>query len=81
METQLEFWHQLGWDMVENTLGKDTEAGRVDERRLVAMMWVLGYHEHVTDSKYCGKCLVGENKWRSVKQPYKKQLCANRSGN
>ena len=44
VEPQLDFWRQLGWDMVENTLDEETEAGGVDGRRLVARKGILGDH-------------------------------------
>ena len=31
-EPQLNFWRHLGWEIVENTLVEETEAGRVDGR-------------------------------------------------
>ena len=33
MDTQLGFWHQLGCQMVENTLDEETDAGGVERRR------------------------------------------------
>ena len=69
MDPQFYFWRHLGWEMVDNTLDEETEAGGVDVRRLVARIGTLGDHELVTDPKYCGKWLVDENKWWRVKQP------------
>ena len=39
----------------------------------------LGYHELVTDPKYFVKWLVDDNKWRSVKHPYKRSYEATRA--
>ena len=35
MEPQFYFWHQLVWEMFENTFDEDKEAGGVDGRRLI----------------------------------------------
>ena len=80
VEPQLGFWCQLGWDVVENTLDEEIEAGGVDGRQPRAMRGALGDHEIVTAPKYCGKWLVDENKWRGVKHPYQNQICNNQSG-
>ena len=72
MEPQLDFWRQLGWEMVENTLDEEIEAGGVDGRNLRSRRETLGDHELVTDPKYFGKWFVDENKWRRVKQPYRR---------
>ena len=79
-EPRLDFWHQLGWYMVENVLDEETEAVGVNRRRPRARRRALGDHELVTAQKYCGKCLVDENQWRRVKRPYQKQICNNQSG-
>ena len=71
----MDFWRQLGWDMVENTLDKVTEAWGVEGRRLRARRGAFGDHELVTAPKYYGKLLVDKNKWQRVKQPYQKQIC------
>ena len=81
MEPQLDFWCQLVWEMVENTLDEDTDAGGVDGIWMRSRRGSLGDHELVTAPKYCGKLLVDENKWQRVKQPYQKQKCNNRGGN
>ena len=73
VEPQSDFRRQLGWEMVENTLDEETEAGGVDGRRLRARKGALGDHELVAAPTYCGKWLVDENKWRRVKQPNQKQ--------
>ena len=70
MDPQLEFWHQLGWVMVENTLYEETEDGGVDGIRNRSNRGDLGDHELVTDPKYCGKWIIDENKWQRVNQPY-----------
>ena len=80
MDPWLDFWRQLVWDMVENTLDEETEAGGVCGRRLRARRGDLVDHELVIAPTYCGKWLVDENKWRRVKHPYQKQICTNRSG-
>ena len=79
VEPQLDFWRQLEWDMVDNTLDEETEAGGVDGIQPKSRRGALGDHELVTAPKCCGKWLVDENKWRRVKQPYQKQICNNRS--
>ena len=81
MDTKLDFWHHLGWKMVENTLDEEKEAGGVYVRHLRARMGNLEDHKIVTAPKYCGKWFVDENKWRRVKHPYQKQICNNQSGN
>ena len=63
--------------MVENTLDEETEAGGDDGIRMIARRGGLGYHELVAAPKYCGKWLVGENKWWRAKQPYQKKICNN----
>ena len=60
VEPQLDFWSQLGWEMDENTLDEETEAGGAGGRQL--RRGTLGDHELVTAPKYCGKWLVDENK-------------------
>ena len=74
VDPQLYFRRQLGWEMVENTLDEETEAGGVGGRWLRSRRETLGDHELVTAPKYCGKCLVDENKWQKVKNPYQKQI-------
>ena len=51
----LDFWRQLGWEMVENTIYEETEAGGVDVILTIARRETLGDHELVTAPKYCGK--------------------------
>ena len=80
MDPQLDFWRQLGFEMVEITLDEEKEAGGFDRRRLREKKGALGDNELVTAPKYCGTLLVDENRWRRVKQPYHKQICNNRSG-
>ena len=69
MDPWLDFWRQLGWDIVDNTIDEETEAGGggVDQRQLVARRGTLRYHELVTSQKYCGKWLVDKNKWHRDK--------------
>ena len=74
---ELNFWRHLGWEMVENTLGEETEAGGLNGRRLRSMRGTLGDYELLKAPKYCEKWLVGENKWRRVKQPHQKQIFNN----
>ena len=81
VEIQLDFWRQLGWEMVENTLDGETEAREVNGRWLRVRRGTLEDHELLTAPKYCGKFLVDKNKWQRVKHTYQKQICANRSGN
>ena len=71
----MDFRRQLRWKMVENTLDEETEAWGVDVRQLRARRGALRYHKLVTAPKYCGKWLVGENKWWRFKQPHQKQIC------
>ena len=52
VEPQLNFWRQLGWEMVENTFDEDTEAGGVDGIRPRLRRGGLGDHELVTAPKY-----------------------------
>ena len=66
--------------MVEETLDEETKAYGVNGGRLRTRRGTLREHELVTATKYCGKWLVDENKWRRVKQPYQKQICNNQSG-
>ena len=70
MEPQLDFCHQLVWEMVENTIDEQTEAEGVDGIRMRERRGTLGYHELFTAPKYCRKWFVDENKWWRVKQPY-----------
>ena len=79
MEPQLGFWSQLVWEMVENTLDEEIEAGGVYERIMRARRGGLRDHDLVTSTKYCEKWLVEENKWQGVNRPYKKQICNNQS--
>ena len=51
MEPQLDFWSQLVWLMVDNTLDEDTEDGRVDGRWMRAKRGALGDHELVIAPK------------------------------
>ena len=69
-DPQLDFWHQLGWKMVDKKIGEDTDDGGVDGIKLIGRRGTLGDHAILTASKYCGKWLVDENKWRRSKQPY-----------
>ena len=50
---QLDFWRKLGWEMIENTLDEETEAGGVYGRRLRSRRGTLGDHELVIATKYC----------------------------
>ena len=79
MEPQLDFRRQFGWDIFDNTIYEETEAGGVDVIQLRSRRGYLLYHELVTAPKYCGEWLVDENKWHRVKHPYHKQICTNRS--
>ena len=67
VEPQLDFWHQLGWEIVENIHDEETEAGKVYEGRMRERRETLGDHELVKYSKYCVKWLVDENKWQRFK--------------
>ena len=58
VEPQLNFLHQLRWEMVENILYEQTESGGVDGRRLRSRRGVLGDYEPVTDPKYCENGLL-----------------------
>ena len=58
MEPLLCFWSQLGWDMVENTLDEDTEAGGGWWKIYEIKEGALGDYEFVIAPKYCGKWLV-----------------------
>ena len=80
MEPHLDFQRQLGWDMVDNTLDKETESKGVERKQPRARRETLGDHELVTNPKYCGYWLADENKWRRVNQNYQNQICSNRSG-
>ena len=80
VDPQLDFRHQLGWEMVDKRLDEETESGGFDRRRKIARRGNLGDHELMTAPKYCGKWLDDENKWRRVKHTYQKQICNNRSG-
>ena len=80
VDPHLDFWCQLGWEMVENTLEDEIDSGGIDRRRLLSRSGTLGDHELVTAPKYCGKWIVDENKWQRVNQTYQKQICNNRSG-
>ena len=78
MESHLDFWRQLGWEIFENTLDEETEAGGFDERQMRSRRGALVDHELVTDPRYCGKWLGDKNKGRRFKQPYQKNICINR---
>ena len=75
MDPRLDFWHQLIWEMVENTIYEDTEAGGVYGRLLRARRGTMGDYEIVTAPKYGVKWIVDENKCWRVNQPYKNQIC------
>ena len=66
---ELDFWRHLVWEMVDNTLDEETESGGVNGRRPREMRRALGDHDLLTAPKYCGKCIVDENKWRRIKNP------------
>ena len=77
VDPQLYFQHHLGWEMVDNTLDKDSESGEVDGIRLRASRGTLRDHNIVIDPIYCVEYLVDENKCWSAKQPCQKQKCTN----
>ena len=54
LDPQLDFWSQLVWLMVDNTLDEDTEDVGVDGRWMRAKRGALGDHDLVKAPKYCG---------------------------
>ena len=58
----MDFWHQLVWEMAENTLDGKEKASGVEVICLRKIRGTSGEHKHVMAPKYCGTWLAEENK-------------------